>query len=143
VHKNFSLSFVSSNSSDPTDRKFVVSVDKIVTLKWLRRLHPNVSIEKEAKPCQKMWNWMGLSRVISGSDCKCKRFTSPEFNSSIVRNSELWVAADEVVLKVVNKKYRPKWQKKDIKMLKSNYQDKVKLFMEKNIFFRLKEATDQ
>ncbi len=86
---------------------------------------------------------MGLSRVISGSDCKCKRFTSPEFNSSIVRNSELWVAADEVVLKVVNKKYRPKWQKKDIKMLKSNYQDKVKLFMEKNIFFRLKEATDQ
>jgi hypothetical protein len=130
VHKNFSLSFVSSNSSDPTDRKFVAGVDNIIdcyvsgvikklgrfllhflvnrlpanfpqksanfanNLEWLRlvvfmQMSQSQRNQKPAKMSVKKVKWMRFSRMVIGSDCKCTRFNSPEFNSSILRHSEI------------------------------------------------------
>ncbi len=56
--------------------------------------------------------WMRSSQVVRASDCQCRSRNSPGFDPSILRHSGIWGAADEAVLKSVqrrtkNKKNRP------------------------------------
>ncbi len=41
---------------------------------------------------------MRFSRVVRASDSQCRSRNCPEFNSSILRHSEIWLAADDAVL---------------------------------------------
>ncbi len=69
--------------------------------------------------------WMRSSRVYRASGCQCQSRSSPGFvDSSILRHSEIWGAADEAVLKNVhkkNKKNRAQGEQRKLTQVIDNY----------------------
>ncbi len=52
---------------------------------------------KQTKNFVKLWNdlWMRSSLMVRASDCQCRSRNSPGFDSSILRHSWVWGAAEE------------------------------------------------
>jgi hypothetical protein len=48
--------------------------------------------------------WMMSYRVVRVSDCQFQSRNSPGFDPSVLRDSGIWWAADEAVLKTAHKK---------------------------------------
>ncbi len=51
--------------------------------------------------------WMRFSRVVRASDSQYRSRNCPGFDPSMLRHSEIWGAADEIVLNTVHKKNPP------------------------------------
>ncbi len=56
------------------------------------------------KPEVVMYIWMRHSRMVRASDSQCRSRNCPVFDTSILRHSRIWGAADEAVLKNILKK---------------------------------------
>ncbi len=66
--------------------------------------HSMGPVGRETYPTGEFIQWMRFSRIVRASDSQCRSRNWPGFDPSILRHSEIWGAADEALLNIIQKK---------------------------------------